>query len=287
MPKLNIVGAGTPTPTRDRWGTCFILEICDQRLMIDCGPASTFKMHRLGISCTSVHNLFFTHLHSDHISDYLCFLMTRFDQCIGTEPDLHVYGPPPIKRITDGIWSPNGLFWYDVIARTNHPMSVHAYQMRGGIGESRPEPVVHAVEYAEGEVAAGEGWTCYAREVKHAQPYIECYGFRFETAEGVVAFSGDTAPIESVVELARDADLFVMEAVHREEKIQTFPSVISETGTLNAGRMAAEAGAKRLVINHQSVTLDPAEETTQGIAEVKSVFDGPMYWARDMMEVAW
>ena len=30
MPKLKIVGAGTPTPTRDRWGTCFILEICDQ-----------------------------------------------------------------------------------------------------------------------------------------------------------------------------------------------------------------------------------------------------------------
>ena len=59
MPKLNIVGAGTPTPTRDRWGTCFILEICDQRLMIDCGPASTFKMHRMGIPCTSVHNLFF------------------------------------------------------------------------------------------------------------------------------------------------------------------------------------------------------------------------------------
>ena len=94
MPKLNIVGAGTPTPTRDRWGTCFILEICDQRLMIDCGPASTFKMHRLGIPCTSVHNLFFTHLHSDHISDYLCFLMTRFDQCIGTEPDLRVTDLP-------------------------------------------------------------------------------------------------------------------------------------------------------------------------------------------------
>ena len=170
-----------------------------------------------------MHNLFFTHLHSDHISDYLCFLMTRFDQCIGTEPDLHVYGPPPIKRITDGIWSPDGLFWYDVIARTNHPMSVHAYQMRGGVGDSRPEPVVHATEYAEGKVAAGEGWTCYAREVKHAQPYIECYGFRFETEEGVVAFSGDTAPIESVVELARDADLFVMEAVHREEKDSNLP----------------------------------------------------------------
>ena len=56
MPKLNIVGAGTPTPTRDRWGTCFILEICGQRLMIECGPAATYKMHRMGIPCTSVHH---------------------------------------------------------------------------------------------------------------------------------------------------------------------------------------------------------------------------------------
>ncbi len=286
MPQLRIVGAGTPTPMRDRWGTCFILEICGQRLMIDCGPASTYKMHRMGIPCTSVHDLFFTHLHSDHISDYLCFLMTRFDQSIGTEKDLQVRGPTPIKKITDSMWSPHGVFWYDVEARTNHPMSVHAFHSRGGKGE-RPAPVVQVTEYSEGKVAQGKGWTCRAWEVKHAQPYIECYGFRFETDEGVVAFSGDTAPIESVVELARDADLFVMEAVHREEKIQTYPSVISESGTLSAGRLAAEAGAKRLVINHQSITLDPPEETTQGIAEIKSVYDGPLFWACDMMDVQW
>ena len=98
MPKLSIVGAGTPTPTATRWGTCFILDICGQRLMVDCGPASTYKMHRMGISCTAVSDLFFTHLHSDHISDYICFLMTRFDQCVGTERNLHVYGPQPIRE---------------------------------------------------------------------------------------------------------------------------------------------------------------------------------------------
>ena len=48
MPRLRIVSAGTPTPTPDRWGTCFVLEICNARLMIDCGPASTYKMHRIG-----------------------------------------------------------------------------------------------------------------------------------------------------------------------------------------------------------------------------------------------
>ena len=44
--------------------------------MIDCGPASTYKLCRTGFTCTSVHDLFFTHLLSDHIFDYPCFLMT-------------------------------------------------------------------------------------------------------------------------------------------------------------------------------------------------------------------
>jgi len=165
-------------------------------------------------------------------------------------------------------------------------MSVHAYHGRGGVGE-RPQPTLQVKEFAAGEVASGPGWTCRALEVKHAQPYINCYGFRFETDEGVVAFSGDTAPTESVVELARGADLAVLEAPHREAVIQAKPSRISETGAASAGRMAAEAGAKRLVINHQSVTLDPPDEATAAIHEVKESFSGPVYWGKDLMQISW
>ena len=257
MPKLRIVGAGTPTWTPDRWGTCFVLEICGQRLMIDCGPASTYKMYRMGIPCTSINDLFFTHLHSDHVSDYLCFLMTRFDQCVGTEPDLRVHGPPPIREITGAIWSEDkGVFWYDVLARTNHPMSVHAFHMRGGSGE-RPAPVVEVGEYGEGRVADGEGWTCHARQVRHAQPWIECFGFRFETDEGVVAFSGDTAPADAVVELARGADLFVMEAVAPGGE----DPHLSERGLRDGHperrpQWPPKPGQRGLVINHQAVTLE-------------------------------
>ena len=79
MPRIKVVGAGSPTRTSARWGTCFLLEIGDERVMIDCGPASTYKMYRMGVSPTEIEHLFFTHLHSDHISDYPCFLMTLFD----------------------------------------------------------------------------------------------------------------------------------------------------------------------------------------------------------------
>ena len=70
-------------------------------------------------------------------------------------------------------------------------------------------------------------------------------------------------------------------------EIQNSPARVSETGALSAGRLAREAGAKKLVINHQSVSLDPPEQTAEGIHEVKSAYDGPVVWARDMMVVDW
>lgn len=287
MPRLKIVGSGMTVPTPERWGSCFLLEIGNEWLMVDCGPASTYKMHQMGVSCTQISHLFFTHLHSDHISDYPCFLMTRFDLSIGTEAELKVYGPPPIKDITDKLWSKNqGAFWHDVIARTQHPMSVGAFERRGGV-LPRPEPVVHVYEYSPGKVAASKTWICYAYEVKHAQPYLQCFGFRFETEIGVVAFSGDTAPTDAVIELAHDADLFVMAVINREAVVQAQPSRLALSGTISAGKMAQQARAKRLVINHQSHTLNRSDLVSEAIHEIKSVYDGPVFWGRDMMDVAW
>ncbi len=282
MASLKVVGGGTPTPTKPRWGTCFLLEAVGQKFLIDCGPASTHKLfHNFGVSSTQIEHLFFTHLHSDHIADYPCFLMTRFDQSIGSEPNLKVYGPPPFADIHRRLWGPDeGVFWYDVNARINHPMSINAYHSRGGQGERQP-PEVEVTEYRAGLVAQGNGWQVSALEVKHAQPYIECFGFRFETEDGIFGFSGDTAPCDAVVELCRYADLAVIEAVHRESIGRKLPSRISETSTDSAGRMATDAGAKRLLINHQSPTMDAPGETERAIADVAGHYGGELWWGSD------
>ena len=287
MPRLLILGSGTPEPVDERWGTSFVLEIAAQRLMVDCGPATTYKMHRMGVSPTQIDHLLFTHLHSDHIADYPCFLMTRFDMSTGKEPDLQVYGPPPIRDITEGLWSPErGVFWYDVVARTKHPMSVGAYHLRGGSGP-RPEPVVRVHEFGEGEVVQEPSWRCYARQVRHAQPYIDCFGFRLETDEGVVAFSGDTAPVDAVVDLGWEADLLVMSVLQRESVMQTSSARGAMCGTIGAAELAQRAGAKRLVVNHQAKEMAPPAEMSAAIHEVKSVYEGLLFWGKDMMEVSW
>ncbi|SVB36328.1 uncharacterized protein METZ01_LOCUS189182, partial [marine metagenome] len=49
MATIHILGAGTPTPTPDRFGSSFALEIDGDQIMIDCGPAATHKLVKSGL----------------------------------------------------------------------------------------------------------------------------------------------------------------------------------------------------------------------------------------------
>ena len=50
MARLHILGAGTPTPTADRFGTSYVLDLGGGRLaMFDCGPAATHKLVKAGL----------------------------------------------------------------------------------------------------------------------------------------------------------------------------------------------------------------------------------------------
>ena len=63
MVTVHILGAGTPTPTPERFGSSFALEIGNDQIMIDCGPAATHKLVKAGLWPTNIDYLFFTHHH--------------------------------------------------------------------------------------------------------------------------------------------------------------------------------------------------------------------------------
>jgi ribonuclease Z len=68
---VHILGAGTPTPTPDRFGSAFAVEVGGEYLMFDCGPAATWKLVKAGLTPTQIDYLFFTHHHFDHDVDPL------------------------------------------------------------------------------------------------------------------------------------------------------------------------------------------------------------------------
>ncbi|MEX2377958.1 MAG: MBL fold metallo-hydrolase, partial [Dehalococcoidia bacterium] len=132
-PEITIIGCGTPTPLPDRFGSSYVIEIGGEKLLFDCGPATTWKLAKANISPTEIDNVFFTHHHFDHDADFPTFILTRWDQNVPVDRPLHVYGPPLTEKFTNGIIDEDtGLFAHDWLARVHHPASQITFQDRGG-----------------------------------------------------------------------------------------------------------------------------------------------------------
>jgi ribonuclease BN (tRNA processing enzyme) len=102
-------------------------------------------------------------------------------------------------------------------------------------------------------------------EVDHPVP---AYAFRIEVAGTVLAYTGDTGPTESLLDLASGADLLLAEASFRDGDDN--PPNLHLTG-VQAGEVAAKAGVKRLVLTH----VPPWHESDAMLTEAGSVYDGP------------
>lgn len=278
--RLSIVGSGTPVPAADRFGSAYLLQVGEHRLLFDCGPATTYKLARLGVRLIDIDQLFFTHHHFDHDVDYPCFVLSRWDQSIGGERVLSVHGPTPTTTLTRRLLDRRtGAFAHDWLARIGHPLSVNAYLERGGTAPRRP-PRVEAHDIEAGAVVEGDGWRVTTARAEHVQPWLDSIAYRVDTAGGSVVITGDTAPCATVTELARGADTLVVQCLDVEGRM---PAVTAGAmaGTLGAGRMAAEAGVGRMVLVHQRPAVDGPGGAEAMVADVATVFGGPIHFSKE------
>ena len=284
MARIHVLGAGTPTPTPTRFGSSFVVEVGDEQIMVDCGPATTYKLVKAGLWPTEVDYLFFTHHHFDHDVDYPCFLLCRWDQSTGRENRLQVYGPNLTERITESLIGENGSFAHDWKARVNHPLSQRIHVNRGGTLPRKP-PDVLARDIGPGKVHSGKSWEVTAAHAEHVQPYLDSLAYRLDTPDGSIVFTGDTQPCESVVELARNADVMLCMCWDDQEIMDRDGEAQFQCGTTGAARMAAEAGVQRLVLVHVGAHLSGHGAMEKGIGDVKKIFGGQLVFADELMTI--
>jgi ribonuclease BN (tRNA processing enzyme) len=279
--RLTIIGSGNPVPSPDRFGSAYVLTVGDQRLLFDCGPATTYKLAKAGIRPTDIDHLFFTHHHFDHDVDYPCFLLSRWDLSTGGERTLSVYGPPPTETLTRRLLDRrHGAFAHDWLARIGHPLSVNAYVERGGTVPRRP-PRVDARDITAGAVVEGDGWRVTTARAVHVQPFLDSIAYRVDTADGSVVITGDTAPCPEVEALARGAGTLVMQCIDLQGRL---PAVTSDSmaGTQDVGRLGARAGVGRIVLVHQRPSMDRAGVPEAAVADAGSVFGGAVHFANEL-----
>jgi ribonuclease BN (tRNA processing enzyme) len=100
--------------------------------------------------------------------------------------------------------------------------------------------------------------------------FVPNLGVRLSAGGAALAYTGDAAPDPGVVELARDADLLLADASFADRVPAELADGLSSAA--DAGRQAAAAGARRLVLAHLFPTTDPAAATTAAAA----AFPGPV-----------
>ena len=86
-----------------------------------------------------------------------------------------------------------------------------------------------------------------------------------------MVYTSDTAPLDSLTEFSRDADLLLHEAAG---------ATRGHSSAGMAGHTAREANARKLVLIHYQVYADPAIL----MSEARLEFDGPIEVARDFSE---
>lgn len=281
--RLHIIGSGCPDPREERYGSAFILEIENDWLMVDCGPATTYKMACINIPTTVINHLFFTHHHFDHNADFPCFALTRWDQDPNPKP-LNVYGPPPTQKFVARLLGPDGAFFDDWNARIKHPASHTCHANRGGkLPRTAPETPTHDVEHA-GLIASGENWQVEADFVPHVDPWLKSLVFRVKTPDGTVVFTGDAGPSEILTDFCRNAENLVICCAFRGSPEKSIADAV--TGVNDVASMAEETQPQTVILTHTTSAFSPPGNREDAIVQIGRRFDGRIIFADEKTTIS-
>ena len=281
---ITLLGTGTPAPSMTRQSSGYLIEVGGDVIVWDHGPGAHQRLIESGRRSIDVTHAFFTHLHYDHCMDYGRLVLQRWDQGAGRIPDLQVYGPTPIARITDQLFAADGSSGPDIAARTQHRSSLDVFEARGGkLPRLRPAPRV--TEIHAGSVVEGNGWKITAGNAQHAQPYLECLALRLDTREGSLCYSGDSGLSDRIVALAKGCDMLI---AMNHYFTGTEPSVAYRSATGNHrdnAQIAKRAGVKVLVLTHLLEQIDQPTIREQIVHEIQQEFEGKVVWGEDLMRL--
>ena len=277
--RLVLLGtAGGPTPKSGRAAPAQAIVVDDAIYLVDCGDGVARQLALAKLPLRNLRAVFITHQHSDHNAGYGPLFLLGWAG--GIEQPVDTYGPPPLANMTKLLLA---AYDFDITLRMKD--------------EGRPPlaPLIRPHEITRaGDVFADDRVRVTAA-LNHHPPIQHSFAYRFDTADRSIVISGDTAYADSVVALAKGADVLVHEVLHRPfweraDAPQT-PEIrrhiiASHTDAEDLGRLAAAAGVKMLVLSH-FVPSEPTGAVPDDVwlAAARKHFKGQVVLGRDLMEI--
>jgi len=286
MLKLTLLGTGTPSPSLKRASSGYLIEVGGDVIVMDHGPGAHHRLLQTGKRAVDVTHMLFSHLHYDHCADFVRLFLTRWDMGADRIAELKVYGPPHTRRMIELMFGDElAAFGPDINSRIRHQGSIDIFVARGGKPPRKwPKPEIAEVQPTD--KIQGNGWTVTVGAASHVQPYLDCYGYRLDSAEGSICYSGDSGGVApGIVELAKGCDVLI----HMNHYFSgTEPTEIYRLVCGNhrdTAEVARKAGVKTLVLTHMLEQIDQPGIREQIIKEVREIYDGNLIWGEDLMEI--
>jgi ribonuclease Z len=270
-----------------------------ETLMFDCGEGTQRQMMKYGTSF-SLRDIFFTHMHADHMLGIIGLFRTLSLQ--GREEPMTLWGPPGstdlLKRAI-AIGSEKEKFpveYNEVTPET--PIKRNDYSIV-------PFPIDHGGRAALGysiveDIRLGRFNPDLARELGipegpmwgklHRGQAVTLEDGRVVDATSLVGptrqgrrvvFTGDGRPSASTIEAAQNADVLIHEATFGDEEAARALETGHATAREAAG-VAAAANVKQLILTHVSARYSMS--TADLVREAREVFPNTTV-ARDGMEI--
>jgi ribonuclease Z len=298
MLTATFLGTGAATPTVDRNVAGLAVQREGETILFDCGEGNQRQMMRYGVGF-SFTEIFFTHYHADHILGVTGLLRTMGLQD-RTAP-VRLYGPRGAQRVLGAAIALG-------VERNKFPVEIEELRPGDRLTRQQYDIVVFETDHRPDTIGfalaehtrLGRFNPDRAREL--GIPEGPLWG-RLHKGETVVlddgrsiapadlvgaprrgrtlVYSGDTRPSLTVVEVARGADLLIHEATFGSDELERAKETGHSTAA-EAARVAAEAGARRLVLTHISPRY--SRDAPELLAEARAIFPETVV-ARDGLTV--
>ncbi len=269
----------------------------DAVYLFDVGNGVLRQLDAAGLAVRNLRGVFLSHHHVDHNADLGLVILQSWS--FAAHKPVPVVGPPGTVHLVQGLVdanAPTELAGFAVGGEPNPPLgsAVSARDLAAQI----PEP---AVVFDDGTIRVS------AISVEHFQvPPVgnvdsmpAAVAYRVEAGGRSFVFSGDTGPTAQLAKLARGADVLFSEVVDipsieaslRGMMAQAPPervAALARSMSRNhlepeaVGRIAADAGVKRVVLTHYVPALAAMRDAEDLVRRVQSRYQGPVALAHDL-----
>jgi ribonuclease Z len=250
MAQLIFLGTAAALPVAGRTNTSLAIlpGPAGNGLLIDCGGDVYGSLLRGGVGPDSISDLFITHAHIDHIGTLPSLVESL--RLGGRRAPLHIWALPQVVAVAHAL--------------------IQAYDFELTL-DTWAYPVSFT-EVGDGDSITLGGISAYTASMDHSVPTL---GLRLELPGGVLAYTSDTQPNPHIGRLSQGATTLITECTFlgaQEAQARNGRHLTA----YEAGKLASECGAERLVLVHQGA---PAESIQ---TEAMEVFGGQVIVPDDL-----